>query len=247
MQRVRRRFGTERMVLAGSLVYAAAVGVLALTGSFAVAFAAVAVAGAAWVAVLTAMMSGAQQVLPDWVRARGLAVYRTFYFGAMTGGSILWGVIAQHWSLSTALLVVAGSGTIAALIGWRLPLPSGEQHLDPAPTWAPPPDLPPALPAGGRRALVTIEYRVPRERQAEFLAALRKLSVVRRRDGAVRWGAYVDVEEPEWIVESFETPSWEEHLRQHQRATVADARLQAEVQAFHVGGRPVATHLVPVA
>jgi MFS family permease len=247
MQRVRRRFGTEKMVLAGSLVYAAAVGGLALTTSFAVAFAAVAVAGAAWVAVLTAMMSGAQQVLPDWVRARGLAVYRTFYFGAMTGGSILWGVIAQHWSLSTALIVVAASATVAALVGWWLPLPAGEQHLDPAPAWAPPPKLPSALPAGVGRALVTIEYRVPRERQAEFLAALQKLSVVRRRDGAVRWGAYVDIEEPEWIVESFETPSWEEHLRQHQRGTVADARLQAEVQAFHVGGRPVATHLVQVA
>ena len=225
----------------------AAVGVLALTTSFVIAFVAVAVAGAAWVAVLTAMMSGAQAVLPDWVRARGLAVYRTAYFGAMTGGSILWGVIAQHWSLATALLVVASAGTVAALIGWFLPLPSGDQHLDAAPAWSPPPTLPPSVAAGTRRALVTVEYRVPVERHAEFLALLEKLAVVRRRDGAVRWGAFVDVEEPEWIVEWFETPSWEEHLRQHQRGTVADARLQAEVQAFHVGGRPVVSHLVKVA
>lgn len=247
MQRVRRRFGTEPMVLAGSLVYVGGVGVLAVTTSFAVAFAAVAVAGAAWVAVLTAMMSGAQAVLPDWVRARGLAVYRTAYFGAMTGGSILWGVIAQHWSLQIALLVVAGAGTVAALIGWLMPLPSGDQQLDAAPAWEPPPALPPALAGEKRRALVTVEYRVPVERHAEFLALLERLAVVRRRDGAVRWGAYVDVAEPEWIVEWFETPSWEEHLRQHQRGTVADARLQAAVQAFHIGGRPLVSHLVKVA
>jgi MFS family permease len=246
MQRVRRRFGTERMVLAGSLVYAGGVGALALTSSFAVAFASVAVAGAAWVAVLTAMASGAQQVLPDWVRARGLAVYRTAYFGAMTGGSVLWGIIAQHWSLQVALLVVAVVATVAALVGWFLPLPTGEQHLDPASTWAPPPDLPPHA-DGRRRALVTVEYRVPVERQEAFLAALRRLSVVRRRDGAVRWGAYADVEEPEWITEWFETPTWEEHLRQHQRSTVADARLEAEVRAFHVGRRPVVSHYVSLA
>lgn len=247
MQRVRRRFGTENMVLGGSLVYAAAVAALALTSTFAVAFAAVAMAGAAWVAVLTAMMSGAQQVLPDWVRARGLAVYRTFYFGAMTGGSILWGIIAQHWSLSTALIVVAIAATVAALVGWWLPLPSGDRYLDAAAHWQPPPALPPALAATSRRALVTVEYRVPVERHGDFLAALQRLSVVRRRDGAVRWGAYADVDEPEWIVEWFETPSWEEHLRQHQRGTIADARLQAEVQAFHVGRRPVVSHLVQVA
>jgi MFS family permease len=247
MQHVRRRFGTERMVLSGSLAYVLAVGVLSLTTSFAVAFAAVAVAGAAWVAVLTAMASGAQQVLPDWVRARGIAVYRTAYFGAMTAGSVLWGFIAEHTSLSTALMVVAVAGTVVAAIGWWLPLPSGNHEIDPSHSWAPPPSLPPAVASGTRRALVTVEYRVPVEHQAEFLAALRKLSVVRRRDGAVRWAAYVDLEEPEWIVETFETPSWEEHLRQHQRGTVADARLQAEVQAFHVGGRPVATHLVQVA
>jgi len=247
MQQVRRRYGTERMVLSGSLAYAVAVGVLALTRSFEVAFVTVAVAGAAWVAVLTAMASGAQAVLPDWVRARGMAIYRTAYFGAMTGGSVLWGVIAQQTSLSTALLVVAVTGILAALVGWRLPLPSGDQEVDPAVGWKPPPEMPPQLALASRRTLVTIAYRVPADRHAAFLAALKRLSTVRRRDGAVTWGAYVDVADTDRIVEWFETPSWDEHLRQHQRGIVADDRLRAEVRSFHVGDDPVVTHHVKVA
>ena len=44
------------------------------------------VAGASWIVAMTTMFVSAQVALPDWVRGRGLAIFLTAYFGAMTVG-----------------------------------------------------------------------------------------------------------------------------------------------------------------
>jgi hypothetical protein len=40
-------------------------------------------------------------------------------------------------------------------------------------------------------------------------------------------------------VEQFMVRSWEEHLRQHERVTVADRAVENRLRAFHVGAEPV--------
>ena len=45
---------------------------------------------------------------------------------------------------------------------------------------------------------------------------------IRRRDGAFMWELFSDIEQPDRMVECFMVESWLEHLRQHERATVAD-------------------------
>ena len=42
--------------------------------------------------------------------------------------------------------------------------------------------------------LVTVEYAVIPEKRAEFVEAIHQYERVRRRDGAYRWGIYVDTE-----------------------------------------------------
>ena len=41
-------------------------------------------AGASWIAVLSNLNVSAQVALPEWVRARGLSVFITVFFGSMT-------------------------------------------------------------------------------------------------------------------------------------------------------------------
>ena len=69
----------------------------------AVAFAASFVAGASWIIVLTTMFVSAQVALPDWVRGRGMGIFLTVYFGAMTLGSAVWGEVASGKGLPSAL------------------------------------------------------------------------------------------------------------------------------------------------
>ncbi len=62
------------------------------------------VAGASWIVAMTTMFVSAQVALPDWVRGRGLAIFLTAYFGAMTVGSALWGEVANLKGVPFALV-----------------------------------------------------------------------------------------------------------------------------------------------
>jgi MFS family permease len=72
--------------------------------------------GVAWIAALTTLTFAAQLCLPDWVRARGLAIYLVVLIGSQALGSLVWGLVASHFGLvvsltaSAALLVVAAAG-----------------------------------------------------------------------------------------------------------------------------------------
>ena len=59
------------------------------------------------------------------------------------------------------------------------------------------------------------------------------------------WELFSDIEQPDRMVECFMVESWLEHLRQHERTTVADRKVIEEARAFHLGSElPKVTHMV---
>ena len=93
-------------------------------------------------------------------------------------------------------------------------------------------------------AITSIEYRIDPKTAEEFLAALKDLKRS-LRDGAIRWNVLRDSADPERYLEVFVTESWGEHLRQHERITAEDRKVEQRVQAFHVGAQPpLTTHLI---
>ncbi|NMJ41085.1 MFS transporter [Roseomonas sp. JC162] len=245
---LRERFGgAEGLMLAGALANAAAQAGLALapTGGVAVVFCVL--AGVAWIAVLTTLNAATQAVLPNWVRGRGLAVYLTVFSGAMALGSLSWGQVASWIGIGGALLAAAAGGTAAALLGRALPLPAGEEPLDPSRHWPDPHAAHAADHAHGPVA-VQVEYRVAPERQAAFRRAIAPLGAIRRRDGATAWAVFTDTADPARVVEWFTLTDWAEHMRQHGRVTIADQAVQAAVNALHEGADPPrVTHLIGLA
>jgi MFS family permease len=186
--------------------------------------------GFAWIAVLTSFHVSAQTALPDWVRARGLAVFLMVFFGSMAGGSLFWGQVASATSVSAAL-IVAGVALLVGLVATRRYTvgQAEDRDLTPVAAW---PEAPP-LSRGqdtGRPALVTVEYAIREADRARFLELIQDFSKQRLRDGATRWHVYQSVEDPRIWIESFELPSWEEHLEQHKRVTPPDVDAQHLVQ-----------------
>jgi MFS family permease len=241
---LRARLGADALMLAAALVTAAAMAALALAPPKPAAVAVLFVLGIAWIVALTTLNGTAQAILPNWVRGRALAVYLTVFNGAMAGGSLAWGLIAQQAGLAGALALSASGLVVAGLLLHRVPLPVGEADLVASNHW---PEPLTAAPIEGDRGpvMVQIEYRIRPEDRAPFLAALGRLSGERRRDGAYAWGVTEDAADPERIVEWFMVESWDEHLRQHQRVSVADADVQRAATAFHTGPEaPVVTHLI---
>jgi MFS family permease len=239
--------GAEALMLLGALGSALAQAALTLVSAPALAVAACVLAGAAWIAALTTLNATAQAVLPNWVRGRGLALYLTVFSGGMTAGSLAWGQVAAVLGVPGALLAAAAAGAGLALLCRRRRLPAGERPLDPSHHWPDPHAAVPVEPERGP-VLVEVEYRVAPERHAAFRTAIAPLADIRRRDGALAWGIAEDADDPARLVEWFLVPSWAEHLRQHDRVTVADRAVQEAVAALHEGPeRPLVRHLVGLA
>ena len=192
------------------------------------------VLGMGWITALTTFNSVAQAILPNWVRGRGLAVYLTVFNGAMAAGSLGWGLVAREIGVPYALAASAAGLVLVALLFHRVRLPVGEADLQASNHWPEPLVAEPVAHDRGP-VLVQVEYRIRQADRPAFLAAMKRLSRERLRDGAYAWGVVEHTGDAERVVEWFFVESWAEHLRQHHRVSHADADLQAEALRFHVG------------
>jgi MFS family permease len=245
LPKLKKRLGADVLVAAGTAGTALVLVVFALVRRPEAATLASLVAGASWIAVLSSLNVSAQVALPDWVRARGLSIFITVFFGAMTLGSMLWGQVASMLGISTTLLIAAAGAVIGAVLSWPAKLQQGaDLDFSPSSHWPEPlvavefePDRGPVL--------VTVEYRIDPKTASAFLAAMEDLRAERRRDGAYGWGLFEDVAVPGRYLEYFTEESWLAHLRHHDRVVEADRNIQERVLTLHVGDSdPVVTHFL---
>jgi len=228
-----------------TVAFAVAMGGLAMTHNSLVAFALIAMAGAAWVIEMSSLNVAAQLSVSGWVQGRALACYQMVVQGGMAAGAIMWGVVAERYSVLYALAGGAAAMIIGIVAMLRFPLIS-EQELDlhPNPHW-PMPAWADAVPQDSGPVLVTVEYRIDPARGREFERAARVLRPIRMRDGATFWGLFFDASDPGRFVEYFTVESWIEHLRQHQRAVASDDEIEERVKSFHLGKKPpLVTHQI---
>jgi MFS family permease len=236
---------TSGLLLAASVVFAAALAALVLVRQPVVVALLLVPAGAAWMTVLSSTNASMQLFLPRWVRARGLAVNQLAIFGSQAAGGVVWGLVAEQAGLVTAflaaaVLMAAGAATMPV---WPLLDTSGLSR-DPASYWPEPrlavdPDL-----ATGP-VLVTVTYVVAPDDQEAFVEAMQRVRRSRLRTGAVRWGLYREGETPDRFVEMYLVRSWGEHLRQHEgRLTGADQEFEQQARALSQASPQVA-HLLP--
>jgi MFS family permease len=246
MPRLKLKLGPDRLTALGLLGTAVTLALYGLARDPYTALAASVLAGVSWIAVLATLTVSAQMSLPDWVRARGLALFTTVFFGGMTLGSVVWGELAAVLGLPAAHFIAAIGAVLAIPATWRWKLQAGTGiDLTPSMHW-PAPIIAQGIEQDRGPVLVTVEYRIrPQDREA-FLATIEKLGYERRRDGAFRWGVYEDAADEGRIVETFLVDSWMEHLRQHERVTNADRLEQEAVDRFQLAGEPKVTHFIAV-
>ena len=241
----RHRFSRNHMVFGASLLFALGLLILSAIPPIVVANIAMLLMGIAWIAGVSSLHVTAQTSTANWVRARALSVYLVVLFGGMGFGSMLWGHIADWSSVSKSMHYSGIAMLISAVILRFIDLPKiDNSDFTPSQHWGEL-LLGHGTPHDDKPVLINVDYMIAEEDTEAFLDAVKQLESSRRRDGAMLWAICRHVEDKNRFTECFMVESWLEHLRQHERVTLADKRLSDRVRAFHKGEHaPKVTHLL---
>lgn len=238
LPKAKARLDTDRLVYAATLLYAGTMVAMAWFDRLPILLLVSLATGFAWIGVLASLQVSAQTSVPGWVRARALSLYIVVFSLGQAIGSLVWGGVAQQFSVDGALY---GASAMAAIAGglalrWRM-AGAGTVNLTPSAHW-PQPLVSEEVEGERAPAIVTIEYRVALEERSAFLALMAELGHARLRDGALDWQCVEDTTAPGTYLEIFRAGSWLEHLRQHERVTEDDRMLQARIASLQSEGRP---------
>jgi MFS family permease len=226
------RLGPDRLAALGTIGTFLALVLFGMAHELVIAIVASFVAGFSWIVMMITTFMSAQVALPEWVRGRGLAIFLTVYFGAVTLGSAVWGKVASLGGLSTALYISAAGTILGIVLTWRWKLQTAAAlDLTPSLHWRKPTfvyqvknDLGPVL--------VTIEYDFDPKDRAAFLGLLREIGRARKRDGAYAWKIFDDPNMVGRLVETCLIQSLLEFEYIHARVTNADRLLEEKARKF---------------
>lgn len=246
LAQVRARWSSDAILAAASVQYIATLLVLAFVHNVWLDVLFLIAGGFAWTSTMSTLNVNVQLSSPGWVQARALGMYQMVFQGGLALGSVVWGYVAEHTSVTIAMTSSATMMALALPLTLRLHVLRGAPpDLSPYQWKRPVPhlQLEPAPEDGPVRVLV--DYTVPVERYNEFVAAIHKLRDVRLRTGAIRWGVFRDSNNPERLEESFVMESWLDYLRSRERMTTQDAELLQAVRSIHkADDLPRVTHQV---
>ncbi|MGE0742401.1 MAG: MFS transporter, partial [Hyphomonadaceae bacterium] len=241
--RARQLMSAQRLVGLCSIAYGVMSILLALSSVTVFSVSTLIVAGACWILVLATIATSVQMSCPRWVVGRCVAMGQVTTIGGLAGGSILWGIVAAHGGLDAALIASGVTLLATLLLARALPIADvDETDWSSAPYSVASPGV--TIDPRSGPIVVTIEYRIPRERADDFLKAMHEIGRIRQRDGARRWSIAQDLDQPEIWRERYQSPTWTEHLRRVSRVTAADQAVRDGVLQFHQGPPPVVKRML---
>ncbi len=248
LPRLPKKLSIEWRIGGAIVIFASALAILAYKPNFVILCLAMIAGGIAQLAIISMLNFSVYRSAPKWVGIRVLAVHILVFQAGMTGGSALWGILANQFGIPNTF-IFASIGLLIGLVTmvrYRLIL-GKDIDMTPSLHW-PVPQVAADLHPDDGPVLIEIEYIIDNTKSNEFEYAVRDLRTLRLRDGAIHWELFRDVANPSRYVETFVAESWVEHLRQHERITKDDLEIENRVKTFHVGKTdPVVDHFIGTA
>ncbi|GAB7551216.1 MFS transporter [Novosphingobium sp. 11B] len=238
---MRARWSSEQIVARLSLVLAAGATLAGLSRSMPLTTVAMALAGAAWLTVLTTFNVVTQLSSPRWVVARALSIYQMATYGGLAAGSWFFGALASRAGCTAALAVAGGGLLIVAAIGRVCPLRGESLDMAPRADWHLPETSVPVEMRSGP-IVVAVDYRVLTDDSETFLSLMAERSRILRRDGARDWMLQQDLVETEAWVETYRFATWHDYVLLNQRRTRADQLVHEALAAVQAPGSSLVVH-----
>lgn len=231
---VSERLGAEGAAGVCALLLGGCMAIVAFSSTLWLTLAVLVVAGVVWTLSITQFNISIQLGVPRWVAGRALAAFQAAIAGGVAIGSWLWGIAADHWSVSTALALSAA--VIAATAGLRflLRLPETVIRDNNQVLLG---DVDVALDIKGRSGpiIIEIEYRIDPDEARAFYRAMQGVQQTRHRNGAYDWSIARDIGDPWAWSERFYCPTWHDYLRMRDRNTQEELDTMNAAIAFHRG------------
>lgn len=236
VSRVRERLGNEAATRIMALVSGFAMVVVGFSHWLVLTCAGLFVAGAASIVTIALFNISVQLASPRWVTARALSLFSSALTGGIAVGAVMWGVVANGWSVQIALVASGVALCATPLLAFVFRLP--ETSVDGVESIAldHEPEVAMALTLRSGPVVIEIDYRVAPERARPYYDAMLKVQRTRMRNGAFNWSISRDIADPVLWTERYQFPTWGDYLRMRDRFTQADLAVQSDVEAFLLEG-----------
>src|SRR4029077_14770013 len=110
----RKRQSIDAITAVATVVFGFGCLALAWVREFGVLLGAMLVAGTGWLIVVSSLIVAAQRGAAEWVRGRALAISTLTLFGSVALGAVVWGVVANRFTITWAL-TAASAGLLLGL------------------------------------------------------------------------------------------------------------------------------------
>jgi len=229
---------TDQLLLRFILLLSLAMVVTAFAPNVYVATLGMLATGMAWTTCGNSLMVAAQLTLPNWMRARGIAIIQMVVMGSTALGAAVWGQIATMSSVPIALTIAAVGGALLAVFSRKIRIAGTTDRDAPRHSSYAVPPLDPIADFHAGPVLLTIEYLIDPARAKEFTEVMRDSRRSHLRRGALSWDLFLDPTVPGRYIEHVIDESWVEHLRRLDRLAETDVALRERRFGFHIGAEP---------
>jgi MFS family permease len=200
-------------------------------------------AGVAWALAGSELWVAGQRVMPGWVRGRMNAFLIMLGQGSMALGALLWATGVANIGLTLTFAVAAGVALVVLALGHRFSINFATEAEVEEASLAHGHDLPVVPDENEGPIRITIDYLITSEDRDRFRILIPEIQAIFRRNGAFQCRLDESLEQPGRFRLEYLVSTWAEHLRQHMRMTVEEAKLYDQARSLHAGdSEPIVRH-----
>ena len=200
-------------------------------------------AGVAWALAGSELWVAGQRVMPGWVRGRMNAFLIMLGQGSMALGALLWATGVANIGLTLTFAVAAVVALVVLALGHRFSINFATEAEVEEASLAHGHDLPVVPDENEGPIRITIDYLITSEDRDRFRILIPEIQAIFRRNGAFQCRLDESLEQPGRFRLEYLVSTWAEHLRQHMRMTVEEAKLYNQARSLHAGdSEPIVRH-----
>jgi len=193
--------------------------------------------GFAWITTFSVLIVSCQLTVPDWVRARAIAIVMLGYGVSATPSSAAWGYLADRYSIASSM-AIAGLGALATILLSRW-LPLGNRDRDHTPAEHLLPRASDNIDHMEGPVTVTRKYHIDEPNRDAFQRLMKSIRAIRKCNGALSW--YLHEDQTGHFTETIVIENWLDYLRHRERMTLDDLRLEEQLIQLNGGQQPPLT------